>query len=454
MSLTDSYPPAHRSRPPPPAPLRIDKANAAFTPRAPPARHLPSSMSNNSGFSHSYSYTPGATNKHHSTSRSPPRSPPPSALPLLSPRTSIGSAHSPPPNMIHMPKPPPRQSPQPRAEDLADFEKQCRDFFYQQSHESGQKMNTILSSLPPSQRARFTRIQASIRAQFHSDRTLAIQSAMLALLSSTIPLHSLTPPSRARPHGKAAQKEREEKLSAFLREWGKTMDTLPGVRKFIEGLYSTLRLMSRPENHGGAGGRRVEWELDDAIFMESAGEEFMRDAIIMLKGVLGFSDTLPTNETNTSVSSLVDIALPPPPVLGRTRSSSDPFTDPSTPPLTTSPDPSMHLNLQSGRPAGAISRGRLWVSPAELTNPSIIHLLALFPVHIKRSAGAPRFQLPTAERKRDVEALATSQGDQPEDEWTALSTGRLRLTSHFRRAGWRGSMMFRFCQWLASLVGS
>ncbi|KZT62041.1 hypothetical protein CALCODRAFT_490605 [Calocera cornea HHB12733] len=453
MSLTDSYPPPLRSRPPPPAPLRIDKANAAYVPRGPSSRTLPGSMSTNSGFSQSYSYTPRATNKHHSTSRSPPRSPPPSAMPLLSPRSSIGSAHSPPPNMIHMPKPPPRQSPQPRAEDLADFEKQCRDFFYQQSHESGQKMNTILSSLPPSQRARFTRIQASIRAQFHADRTLALQSAMLALLSSTVPLHSLTPPSRARPQGKSAQKEREEKLSAFLREWGKTMDTLPGVRKFIEGLYSTLRLMSRPENHGGAGPRRVEWEIDDAIFMESAGEEFMHDAIIMLKGVLGFSDTLPGNETDTSVSSLVDIALPPPPVLGRTRSSSDPFTDPGTPPLSTSPDPSVHLNMQQ-RPAGSISHGRLWISPAELTNPSITHLLAVFPPQIKRTAGAPRFHVPTAERKRDVEALATSQGDQPADEWTALSTGRLRLTSQLRRGGWRGGIMFRFCQWLASLVGA
>jgi len=355
--------------------------------------------------------------------------------------------------MVNMPKPPPRQSPQPRAEDVADFEKQCRDFFYHQSHESGQKMNTTLSSLPPGQRARFTRIQATIRAQFHADRTLALQSAMLALLSSTNPLHSLTPQSRARPQGKAAQKEREEKLSAFLREWSKTMDTLPGVRNFIEGLYCTLRLMSKPENQGGAGPRRVEWEVDDAVFMESAGEEFMRDAIIMIKGVLGFSDTLPGNEPNTSVPSLVDIALPPPPVLGRGRSSSDPFTDPSTPPLLNSPDPAMHMNLHP-RPSGGISHGRLWVSPAELTNPSINRLLALFPTQIKRSAGAPRFRPPTSERKRDVEALATAPGDQPDDEWMSLSTGRLRLTSQLRHGGWKGGFMFRLMQWLSSLVGA
>ncbi|EJU04184.1 hypothetical protein DACRYDRAFT_93585 [Dacryopinax primogenitus] len=316
-------------------------------------------------------------------------------------------------------------------------------------------MNSILSNLPPSQRARFTRIQASIRAQFHADRTLALQSAMLALLSSTVPLHSLTPLSRARPQSKAAQKEREGKFSAFLREWAKTMDTLPGVRKFLEGLYCTLRLMARSEHQGGAGGYRVEWELDDAVFMESAGEEFMRDAITMLKGILGFSDTLPANEPNASVddTSLVDIALPPPPVLGRNRSSSDPFTDPSTPPLSASPDPSIYMNMQPGRPPGAISHGRLWVSPAELTNPCIVHLLALFPTEIKKSAEILRFPLLTPDRKRDVEALATATGDQPDDQWIVLASGRLRLTTHYRRSGWRGSILFRLLQWLASLVG-
>jgi hypothetical protein len=53
-----------------------------------------------------------------------------------------------------------------------------------------------------------------------------------------------------------------------------------------------MRLQTLPPNLGGAGERRVWWEIDDAVFLESAGKDFMLEAIDILKGVLGFEEHL------------------------------------------------------------------------------------------------------------------------------------------------------------------
>jgi hypothetical protein len=45
---------------------------------------------------------------------------------------------------------------------------------------------------------------------------------------------------------------------------------MAGTKPFFEGLWAIMRLQVLPEDLGGAGSRRIEWELDDAVFMESA----------------------------------------------------------------------------------------------------------------------------------------------------------------------------------------
>lgn len=60
---------------------------------------------------------------------------------------------------------------------------------------------------------------------------------------------------------------------------------MPGTQPFFVGLYGLLRLQSLPEKLGGAGERLIEWEIDDAVFLESAGKDFTLEAIAVLKGV-------------------------------------------------------------------------------------------------------------------------------------------------------------------------
>jgi len=45
---------------------------------------------------------------------------------------------------------------------------------------------------------------------------------------------------------------------------------MPGTKPFFEALWAIMRLQVVPEHIGGAGGNRIEWEFDDAVFKEAA----------------------------------------------------------------------------------------------------------------------------------------------------------------------------------------
>jgi hypothetical protein len=71
-------------------------------------------------------------------------------------------------------------------------------------------MTQILANLPPSERAPFSRLQASIRSAFHASVNARRHAEFQAHISATQPGGSLMPHSRADPGGTMAQKERYE----------------------------------------------------------------------------------------------------------------------------------------------------------------------------------------------------------------------------------------------------
>ena len=173
-------------------------------------------------------------------------------------------------------------------------------------------MTQTLAKLPPSQRPQFARLQASIRAAYHANMSARRRAEFQAHLVATQPGGSLMPHARTDPSGSAARSERFERFQRFVHSWCNM--GMPGTKPFFEGLWAILRLMVVPENLGGAGSKRIEWEVDDAVFMESAyvvspkhicafqthlsdficlffavmfyrGKDFMLEAIDLLKGV-------------------------------------------------------------------------------------------------------------------------------------------------------------------------
>ncbi|KAG9096627.1 hypothetical protein FS749_008073 [Ceratobasidium sp. UAMH 11750] len=164
-----------------------------------------------------------------------------------------------------------------------------------------------------------------------------------------------------------ARQERAARFQKFVDAQGGSA----GTQNFFFGLHAAMRLQTLPPSIGGTGEGRIEWEIDDAVFMESGGNQFMLEAVDMMKGVLGFDErplnyrplpsrafhhrpsySSPTNVVSSygdrsedSPSSETPITRPlrsaP---LARSRASSDPFLDP------TRSSPSMHAALSMALP--------------------------------------------------------------------------------------------------------
>lgn len=104
-----------------------------------------------------------------------------------------------------------------------------------------------------------------------------------ALLASTTSGGALTIKGRREPRGAVAKRERRDRLKRFL-------DTHAGKNNIgpaplLSALAAVLRLQAQADKKGGAGGSRVEWEIDDAVWMECGGKDFMIDALAVVKGV-------------------------------------------------------------------------------------------------------------------------------------------------------------------------
>lgn len=78
--------------------------------------------------------------------------------------------------------------------------------YYHQEEDAGRLMTQTLATLPPSQRAPFSRLQASIRSAYHRSVNARRTAEFQAHLSATQPGGSLMPHSRSDPRGTLARK--------------------------------------------------------------------------------------------------------------------------------------------------------------------------------------------------------------------------------------------------------
>ncbi|TFK44372.1 hypothetical protein BDQ12DRAFT_672864 [Crucibulum laeve] len=378
--------------------------------------------------------------------------------------------------------------------ELEKFAEYCRNWYYNQDDNSGRLMTQTLATLPPSQKASFSRIQASIRSAYHRSVNERRHAEFQAHLSATQPGASLMPHARADPRGKESQKERSERMDRFLHNWC-TMG-MPGTKPFFEALWAVMRLQVIPENLGGAGRNRIEWEFDDAVFKEAAGKDFMLEAIDILKGVLAFeeassskthspvydhrkvtrlstihsrsqSQPLPSDQKPFTVATTVQPK--------RARAPSDPFLD-TPPPLSHSVASSsshssantaalLAISVPDGEepssPTSAFGddpppsgRGeftyndddgeylRVWTSP-DLTNPEFVELLQLFPSFVSRRP-LPRFPTSTIPRHHDIEE---GDDDGMEGKLIRFGTGSMWVSMKERSDGWEGGWWTRFILW-------
>jgi hypothetical protein len=175
--------------------------------------------------------------------------------------------------------------------DLEVFADDCRAWYYNNDEAASVRMTETLATLPSSERAPYSRLQAAVRSGFHAHMAARRNAEFLARIHAVQPGCSLAPHARADPVSAAAAKERYDRFSRFVANW--CTPGMPGTKPFFEALWAVMRLQAIPEELGGAGGRRIEWEVDDAVFKEAAGKDFMLEAIDVLKGVSSTNPILP-----------------------------------------------------------------------------------------------------------------------------------------------------------------
>ncbi|WAQ90227.1 hypothetical protein PtA15_12A214 [Puccinia triticina] len=200
---------------------------------------------------------------------------------------------------LHLPKPQqPSALSQPSSEQLdllASFSEECRKMFYTGDPTATKNVEYIIKNLPAASKAAYTKQMATVRSQFHRDAASSRRAEVDKLLHDTLPSSIIikavgNDSSLWAMRSPRARQERLDRLKKFIN--AHCVRNMVGAHPFFNSLCAVLHLLSLPARKAGSGKRRVEWEIDLALFCEAGGEPFLVDSIQFLKGVLGFEDHL------------------------------------------------------------------------------------------------------------------------------------------------------------------
>ncbi|KAK4054256.1 hypothetical protein OIV83_001282 [Microbotryomycetes sp. JL201] len=379
---------------------------------------------------------------------------------------------------------------QPNPAVLQQFAETCRQLYFDKSAQAAQTIDATLSKLPQHHRTPFAKTMAVVRAQYHANEQATKKAAVLELLASTEPGQVVKDVLNVNDGGTRAMRSpvaktlRRNRLKAFVDEH--CIKAMPGTHPFFKSLYCALLLQATPDSAGGAEARRVEWQIDLAVFAEASVGSWMKDSIELLKGVLGCSEqNIPSNQKidgNDSAASPLDR---PDPLSTRGRAFSDPFLDPndrvtgtehSQDPLTpTSPvspsltteSPLLPLKTEAAASRQTSTRDdiRIFVLPPYITNPELIALCRLFPEFITSRTRLAKFvdvvedgsMLEGSTMKPSRGTVVSAQARLPatmkQKVGPAPGHGEVRVSDSERDPGWRGTLLERFILWLKKLFG-
>ncbi|KAK0535848.1 hypothetical protein OC834_001373 [Tilletia horrida] len=175
----------------------------------------------------------------------------------------------------------------------------------------------ILSQVPAEQRQAYLEAQRRARAEFHAQAEQDRRQT-LAILLSGCPSHSALFPNRAHPPSdadlmaKTARHRRRKRFADFVDRHCKK-DRI-GLHPFFAALYALFQAQSSGANTT-IRKYALAWELDDAVLLEGGDDAFRSDAVVTLKGVLGFSEALLEPSKTATQQSCATRTWTVPPVL-------------------------------------------------------------------------------------------------------------------------------------------
>ncbi|GAA5883299.1 hypothetical protein JCM3774_004141 [Rhodotorula dairenensis] len=220
------------------------------------------------------------------------------------------------PRVPSNPHPHPHPHPHPQSQvdletleqELVQFRLVCRRLYYDHDPLASRQVDLTLARLPAAFRTAYARAMADVRAEFHRDqhvrqRRLVDDALAEVTPASVVKAHLssswLAEAVDARMRSPPARSIRADRLRAFLA--AHCSEAMPGPHPFLRGLYALLWLQAQSRV---AGARCAEWTVDVAVFTEAGtGQAWTRDAVELLKGVLGMSDRIQPETASTYADS-------------------------------------------------------------------------------------------------------------------------------------------------------
>lgn len=171
-----------------------------------------------------------------------------------------------------------------------NFEQLCRARFYEQDKDATLQIEDILKHASATAQACYNKILSSVRQTYHEDITKQRQDALKRVLLE------------ARPDLDLSKDERRARVKEFLETYASK--EVIGTHPFLKGLYTILYLQTIKDVKGGAGGRCIEWALQEEVFMEAGTGQWTSESVALLKTVslsLLRDFRLPVLETSTDM---------------------------------------------------------------------------------------------------------------------------------------------------------
>ena len=180
----------------------------------------------------------------------------------------------------------------PSADELSQFAAVCRLLYYEKDPTAAIKVDSILSKLAAGSRTAYARTMAKVRAEYHLSEEIRRRQEVEKVLevkpgSEVMKALRISEGGTSAMRSKVARRVRQESLRAFIKSH--CVRDMPGTLPFFKSLYAVMYLQSLAAKKGGAGKRRVEWEIDVAVFTEAGAGDWLIDSVTFLKAVSLFS---------------------------------------------------------------------------------------------------------------------------------------------------------------------
>lgn len=310
-----------------------------------------------------------------------------------------------------------------------NFRQLCQARFYEQDRDATLQVEALLKDASATAQSCYNKILSSVRQKYHEDVSRERQDNLRRVLLEAAPDFGIS------------KDERRARVRNYLESYASK--EVIGTHPFLKGLYSVLYLQTLRESKGGAGGKCIEWALQEEVFTEAGTGQWMNESVALLKTILAMTDVTQQEQDETS-----------------------PFHTQKSLPIGSNNRSMAHREDIPGLKGETLSEGtirRLRMSPA-LGNPELLDLLAIFPTWISQGrARDHRFPLPSQNEAlqsqpsiADMEegTVGADQEKTDPNQMLRISHGTVRISPEDREPGFEGTLVERVTGWLKRLFGT